>query len=74
MDLIHVEPTKPRWAELADIHGIELCSIDLQGAVDWIASIEFFGEYEREMSNCPREAVVRLIHRLKLDGWQEVTV
>lgn len=80
MELINVEPAKPRWAELASVHGIETESVFNPGRFSgepvlmWNASIELFGEIETETGESPREAVVRLIHRLQLTGWQEVTV
>ena len=72
MELINVEPTRPKWAELASVHGIET-SFDENAAV-WKAEIDDFAKIENEMGESPREAVVRLIHRLQLTGWQEVTV
>lgn len=75
MDLIHVEPTKPRWEELASIHGIELNPINPTLPTPmWEARIENFGTIVAVVGDSPKEAVVRLIHRLKLNGWQEVTV
>lgn len=75
MDLIHIEPTKPRWLELASIHGIELHPINpsLLNTI-WEARIENFGTIVAVVGDSPKEAVVRLMHRLKLNGWQEVTV
>lgn len=74
MELIHIEPTRPRWAELASIHGIEVLDRSHVAIGFWEAEIELFGQVESELGESPREAVVRLIHRLKLTGWQEVTV
>ena len=75
MELIHVEPTRPKWADLAEVHGIT-CNYIEAGYLPpvWKSEIEWFGSTESEQGETPREAVVRLIHRLKLTGWQEVTV
>ena len=73
--LFNIEPTTPRWAELADLHGIE-CTYREPGHLPpiWLSEIEWFGHTEMEQGETKREAVVALIHRLKLEGWNTISL
>ena len=72
--LFNIEPTTPRWVELAELHGIECYYYEPAHLLPiWRAEIEWFGHTEMEQGETKREAVVALIHRLKLEGWREVS-
>jgi len=74
-DLFNIEPTAPRWRELADINGITTIFHDLNSPLaSWEAEIEMFGSFERSWGDTEREATVRLIHSLKLYGWETVSI
>ena len=71
-DLFNIEPTAPRWRELADMHGITANLIEETG--EWTAWVEWFGEAEMTCGDTEKEAVVSLLHRLKLTGWETVSI
>jgi hypothetical protein len=78
-DLFNIEPTAPRWRELADMHGITaVCRIDVldcsKDLIEWTAQIDWFESIVIERGMTEREAVVSLIHRLKLTGWETVSI
>ena len=69
--LFDIPPTAPRWREIADKFGIVATyreSTFLPPA--WVAEMfEDTAQGETE-----KEATVTLIHQLKLEGWQTVTL
>jgi len=70
--LFAIPESVPKWRELADNLGITAKYNDQSGT--WSAEIGWFREIEHESGETEREATVALIHRLKLNGWQEVSV
>jgi len=70
--LFDIPESVPKWRELADNLGITAKHNDQSGT--WSAEIGWFREIEHESGETEREATVALIHRLKLTGWQEVSV
>lgn len=84
--LFDIPESKPRWRELAEIHGIESDVIsDVERMSDeaggyyaerskGFARIELFGEIESATGETEREAVISLIHRLKLTHWETVSM
>ena len=73
--LFEIEPTRPKWQELADLHGI--CSKNYNHdfpLCSWEATIDHFGSLEAVWGQTEREAVITLIHVLKLEGWREVSI
>lgn len=70
-DLSDIEPPD-RWGELADMHGITANLIEQTG--EWTAWIEWFGQAEMTCGDTEKEAVVSLIHRLRLTGWETVSL
>jgi hypothetical protein len=73
-ELFDIEPTVPKWRKLAEIHGIECEPRPLSAGVVWIASIDDFEATETDSGETEKEAVVTLIHRLKLTGWETVSL
>jgi hypothetical protein len=71
-DITKMEPTAPNWRELADMHGITANLIEETGK--WTAWVEWFGEAEMTCGDTEKEAVVSLLHRLKLTGWETVSI
>ena len=71
-DLFNIEPTAPKWRELADMHGITANLIEETGK--WTAWVEWFGQAEMTCGDTEKEAVVSLIHRLKLTGLETVSI
>lgn len=71
-DLFNIEPTAPKWRELADLHGITANLIKETG--EWTAWVEWFGKAEMTCGDTEKEAVVSLIHRLRLTGWETVSI
>ena len=70
--LFDIPETTPKWRELADQHGI---SAALRSESDeWTALVEWFGEVEMDRGDTEKEAVVALIHRLQLAGWETVSL
>lgn len=81
--LFEIEPTTPKWRELADLHGITFGPVNQSPDIEFeseyripesVAVIENFGEYEHEYADNDREAVITLIHRLQLEGWKTVSL
>ena len=99
--LFNIEPTTPKWVELADGHKIyRHNSASVEPNVGW--SAWYFGVLEKdyakdwkdrdpldmtaeycsliedrggvEYADNEREAVVALIHRLKLEGWNTISL
>jgi hypothetical protein len=70
--MLDVEPIKPRWVLLKEKHDIET-SFD-ETHQHWQAvwdrnhhvPIKHYGDSERE-------AVIKVIHLMKLDGWMDVS-
>jgi hypothetical protein len=84
-DLFQIPESKPRWKELAEVHGIDAniwyrvtennySRTAGNGEPRWFAEIIWFGELEAEGGDTEKEAVVALIHRLKLTGWTSVSI
>ena len=71
-DLFNIEPTAPKWQELADIHGITANLIKETG--EWTAWVEWFHSVEMAGGDTEKEAVVSLIHRLRLTGLETVSL
>ena len=71
-ELFNIEPTPPKWKQLADVHGITTGQNRETGT--WKAEYDDFDETESESGETEREAVVALIHRLGLSGWEGVSV
>ena len=73
--LFNIEPTTPRWVELADLHGIEY-DTQANGPSPFCRAMlirDGICEYYT-IGETKREAVVALIHRLRLEGWREVSI
>lgn len=70
--LFEIEPTVPNWRELADIHGIVTAHNEDSGT--WAAWVDWFRDVEHEDGLTEKEAVVALIHRLKLTEWESVSL
>lgn len=68
-DLFNIEPTAPRWQELADTHGIAATYDEESG--EWTAWLEWFQSVEMESGETAEIAVNALVWRLKLGDWQE---
>ena len=70
--LLDVPAQNPKWKELAERHGINT------GAYSDESSIAKYSEeggfYAQVIDGTEREAVITLIHRLKLDGWRGVSL
>lgn len=66
-DLFNIEPTTPRWRELADTHGITANLIEETG--EWTAWVEWFQSVEMESGETAEIAVNALMWRLKLGDW-----
>jgi hypothetical protein len=78
-DLTNIEQADLKWRELADMHGITaVCRIDMfdcgKDVIEWTAQIDWFDSIVTERGMTEREAVVSLIHRLKLTGWETVSL
>lgn len=100
-ELFDIEPTIPKWREVADIHKIwRHNSNTVEPGVGW--SAWYFGVLERdyepdwrerdpldltaeycvliedrngvEYGQTEKEAVVRLVHRLELTNWEELSL
>jgi hypothetical protein len=73
--LFEIPETTPKWQELADIHGI-ICGLREPDYLPpiYVAEIEWFGKTESEQGESKREAVIALIHRLKLEGWKTISL
>ena len=73
--LFDIEPTTPRWQELADLHGITCHRTESHYLPPvCIAELEWFGKTETDQAETEREAVIALIHRLQLEGWRTVAL
>jgi hypothetical protein len=84
--LFDLPESKPRWKELAEVHGIEaVLDVDVERRNDedgskyysvegWIATIHWFGKMEHACGQTEKQAVVALIHQLKLTGWETVSI
>lgn len=70
--LLDVEPVKPPWVLLMEKHGIETRYDDKN--TNWEASWDQ-GHHTpiKQTGESERDAVVRLVHVAKLDGWQGVS-
>jgi hypothetical protein len=81
-ELFDIEPTAPKWRKLAEIHGIKSGAAKVMkregGATYYedlfVASISWFGTVESDSGETEKEAVITLIHRLKLTGWETVSL
>lgn len=62
----------PVWKALANLHGITTQYNSDSGT--WSAHIDWFREIEHEDGETEREAVVALVHRLKLAGWNTISM
>ena len=71
-ELFQIEPTAPKWRELADLHGIAATLRDDSG--EWTAWVEWFHSVEIAGGDTEKEAVVSLIHRLRLTGLETVSL
>ena len=71
-ELFQIEPTVPKWRELADLHGITATLREESG--EWTAWVEWFQSVEMAGGDAEKEAVVSLIHRLRLTGWETVSL
>ena len=71
-ELFQIEPTVPRWRELADTHGLFTQYNEDSGT--WAACVDWFRSVEHEEGDTEKEAVVSLIHRLRLTGWETVSL
>ena len=73
--LFDIPQSTPKWQELADMHGIGCAYREPDHLPPaYVAEIEFFGHTEMEQGETKREAVIALIHRLKLAGWDTVSI
>lgn len=72
-ELFDIEPTVPKWRELADLHGIFTTDYN-EDSGTWVAWIDWFRSVEHESGDTEEEATVRLIHRLRLTGWETVSL
>jgi hypothetical protein len=78
-NLFNIQPTAPKWRGLADMHGITaVCRREVldygKDVIEWTAQIDWFDSIVMERGMTEREAVVSLIHRLKLTGWETVSI
>ena len=71
-ELFDIEPTVPKWRKIAEIHGITATHREESG--EWTAWVEWFRSVEMAGGETEKEAVVTLIHRLKLTGWETVSL
>ena len=70
--LLDVEPVTPRWVILKDKYSIHTEYSDVKGDDCWEA---YTNEPEREFfGSTEKEAVVGLIQKFRLDGWQDVSL
>jgi len=77
--MFDVPETVPKWKELAEIHGIATKPVvrlnDDDEEEDEIESrIHWFGGMQFATGRNEKEAVITLIHRLKLTGWETVSI
>lgn len=66
--LFEIEPETPRWVLLKQKHEIR---VDYHKSSDEVAAI--YGDFY-ETARTEREAVVALLHSLRLDGWETVSI
>ena len=69
--LFDIAPTTPKWEELADLHGIE-CTLREPDHLPpaWVA--EYWDE--KDQAETKREAIITIIHRLQLAGWETISI
>jgi hypothetical protein len=73
--LFDIPETVPRWREFADLHGITCHRTESHYLPPvYIAELEWFGRTETDQAETEREAVIALIHRLKLSQWETVSI
>lgn len=72
--LIDVPASVPKWRELMERHGIETIeALNMDtGKTRWESHTESIPE-TFSTGETEREAVVALIHNLKLEGWETVS-
>lgn len=71
--LFEIPETVPLWVTLKEKHGIEThCAINTEEPHEWTAKLQ--SRYSYAKGETEREAVVTLIHSLKLKGWESVSV
>ena len=58
------------WRDLQKLH--KVCATPLANAGVWMATAEHFGRLQSETAETERDAVIAVIHRLKLDGWDRI--
>lgn len=78
-ELFEIPESKPRWKELASIHGITVKPIrrlndDDEKEDAFESRIHWFDHFQFATGETEKEAVVTLVHRLKLDGWHTVSI
>lgn len=69
-ELFDIEPTVPKWRDLVNLHGIMTSQFQDE---TWMATTGH-GYDETETGETEKEAVVSLIHRLRLTGWETVSL
>lgn len=71
-ELFDVPETKPRWRQLQEEHGIETFHVKIDGGPgDWISTHELIDSPLE--GHTEKEAVINLIHELKLPGWETLS-
>lgn len=71
--LFDIPESVPKWRELADRHGITTTWSEESG--EWTAHIMSPSRgIDAFPDSTERAAVITLIHRLKLDGWNTVSI
>ena len=66
-ELFEIEPTVPKWRELANLHGITTKDWELDESLcSWEAQIEFFGTVQRAWGDTEKEAIQHLMHKMNL--------
>lgn len=69
--LFDIPPSVPKWRELASVHGI---STEQSGDL-WESTYDDFDGPVRSIEHeTEKEAAISLIHKLKLNGWMEVSL
>lgn len=70
-ELFDVPETKPRWRQLQEEHGIRTFLCDEFNEPIWTASIR--PESCVMTGDSEKEAVINLIHEMKLPGWDSLS-
>ena len=78
-NLFDMPETKPRWQQIAEQHGI-VHSFETNDGKHPFARAVIFGPNgdddqvaAYEIADTEKNAVIGLVHRLRLEGWQELS-